>query len=142
LWHLFTSVDFAVFQIIFLALLAVIGMTIKQLPDFAFRSATDYALAMDQTHARYDPVMGAALVDVMERLSLFAVFRSAWFSLGLVVLHPRPDAASVARRQRHPGQPARAVFRPSPARPCCDGRRGAGRRPWRPAQGWLPRPRG
>ena len=31
------------FQIIFLLLLAVIGMTIKQLPDFALRSATDYA---------------------------------------------------------------------------------------------------
>jgi len=86
LWHLFTSVDFAVFQILFLALLAVVGMTIKQLPDFAFRSATDYALAMDQTHARYDPVLGAAVVDVMERLSLFAVFRSPWFSAGLVVL--------------------------------------------------------
>jgi cytochrome c biogenesis protein len=67
-------------------LLAVVGMTIKQLPDFAFRSATDYALAMDQTHARYDPVLGAAIVDVMERLSVFAVFRSPWFSLGLVVL--------------------------------------------------------
>jgi len=86
LWHLFTSVDFAVFQIIFLLLLAVVGMTVKQLPDFAFRSATDYAAALQTTHARYDPVMGAALVDVMERLSLFAVFRSAWFSLGLVVL--------------------------------------------------------
>ena len=33
------SVDFAVVQIIFLALLAVVGMTIRQLPDFAFRSA-------------------------------------------------------------------------------------------------------
>ncbi len=86
MWHLFTSVDFAVFQIIFLALLAVVGMTIKQLPDFAFRSATDYALAMDQTHARYDPVLGAAVVDVMERLAVFAIFRSPWFSLGLVVL--------------------------------------------------------
>jgi cytochrome c biogenesis protein len=86
LWHLFTSVDFAVFQIIFLALLAVVGMTIKQLPDFAFRSATDYAQAMDGTHARYDPVLGAAVVDVMERLSLFSVFRSPWFSAGLVVL--------------------------------------------------------
>jgi cytochrome c biogenesis protein len=64
----------------------VIGMTIKQLPDFAFRSATDYALAMDATHARYDPVLGAGIVDVMERLSLFAVFRSPWFSLGLIVL--------------------------------------------------------
>src|SRR4249919_2336143 len=61
LWHLFTSVDFAVFQIIFLLLLAVVGMTVKQLPDFAFRSATDYGLAMSQTHARYDPVLGAAI---------------------------------------------------------------------------------
>jgi cytochrome c biogenesis protein len=69
-----------------LALLAVIGMTIKQLPDFAFRSATDYATAMDQLRARYDPVLGSAIVDVMERLSLFAVFRSPWFSAGLVVL--------------------------------------------------------
>jgi cytochrome c biogenesis protein len=67
-------------------LLAVVGMTIKQLPDFAFRSATDYATAMDQLHARYDPVLGTAIVDVMERLSLFAVFRSPWFSAGLVVL--------------------------------------------------------
>jgi cytochrome c biogenesis protein len=69
-----------------LALLAVVGMTIKQLPDFAFRSATDYATAMDQLRARYDPVLGSAIVDVMERLSLFAVFRSPWFSAGLVVL--------------------------------------------------------
>ncbi len=81
-----TSVDFAVFQIIVLALLAVIGMTIKQLPDFAFRSATDYATAMEQLHERYDPVLGSAIVGVMERLSLFAVFRSPWFSAGLVVL--------------------------------------------------------
>ncbi len=81
-----TSVDFAVFQIIVLALLAVIGMTIKQLPDFAFRSATDYATAMEQLHERYDPVLGSAIVGVMERLSVFAVFRSPWFSAGLVVL--------------------------------------------------------
>ena len=86
LWHLFTSVDFAVFQIITLALLAVVGMTIKQLPDFAFRSATDHSAALDQLHARYDPVLGSGVVDVMDRLSLFAVFRSPWFSAGLVVL--------------------------------------------------------
>jgi len=67
-------------------LLAVVGMTIKQLPDFAFRSATDYATGMDQLHARYDPVLGQGIVDVMERLSLFSVFRSPWFSAGLVVL--------------------------------------------------------
>ena len=86
MWHLLTSVDFAVFQIIFLLLLAVVGMTVKQLPDFAFRSATDYAAALETTHARYDPVLGAAVVDLMERLSLFSVFRSPWFSAGLVVL--------------------------------------------------------
>jgi cytochrome c biogenesis protein len=67
-------------------LLSVIGMTIKQLPDFAFRSATDYAVAMDQLHGRYDPVLGAVAVDVLERLSLFSVFRSPWFSAALVVL--------------------------------------------------------
>jgi cytochrome c biogenesis protein len=61
-------------------------MTIKQLPDFAFRSATDYASAMNDLHARYDPVLGQGIVDVMERLSLFAVFRSPWFSAGLTVL--------------------------------------------------------
>ncbi len=61
-------------------------MTIKQLPDFAFRSTTDYATAMDQLHGRYDAVLGAAVVDAMERLSLFAVFRSPWFSAALVVL--------------------------------------------------------
>ena len=86
IWRLLTSVDFAVAQIIALVLLAVVGMTIRQLPDFAFRSATDYAVAMEELHARYDPLMGAGIVDVLERLSLFSVFRSPWFSLGLTVL--------------------------------------------------------
>jgi cytochrome c biogenesis protein len=86
LWRLFTSVDFAVAQIIFLVLMAVVGMTIKQLPDFATRSAADYATAMADIHARYDPLMGASLVDTLERLSVFAIFRSAWFSAALVVL--------------------------------------------------------
>jgi cytochrome c biogenesis protein len=86
LWRLFTSVDFAVAQIIFLVLMAVVGMTIKQLPDFATRSATDYATAMADIHARYDPLLGASLVDTLERLSVFAIFRSAWFSAALVVL--------------------------------------------------------
>jgi cytochrome c biogenesis protein len=86
LWGLLTSVDFAVAQIIVLAILAVVGMTIRQLPDFAFRSASDYVAAMEDIHARYDPVMGAGVVDVLERLSVFAIFRSPWFSLGLTVL--------------------------------------------------------
>lgn len=86
MWRLLTSVDFAVAQIIFLVLLAAVGMTIRQLPDFAFRSASDYAMAMEDIHARYDPLMGAGLVDVLDRLSVFSIFRSAWFSAGLTVL--------------------------------------------------------
>ncbi len=86
IWRLLTSVDFAVAQIIVLALLAVVGMTIRQLPDFAFRSAGDYAMAMDAIHARYDPLLGAGLVDILERLSVFAMFRSIWFSAGLTIL--------------------------------------------------------
>lgn len=69
-----------------LALLAVVGMTIRQLPDFAFRSASDYAMAMDAIHARYDPVLGVAVVDVLERLSVFHIFKSIWFSAGLTIL--------------------------------------------------------
>jgi cytochrome c biogenesis protein len=61
-------------------------MTLKQLPDFAFRSAGDYASAMDALHARYDPTLGAAAVVVLERIGAFSMFRSPWFSLGLLVL--------------------------------------------------------
>lgn len=86
MWRLLTSVDFAVAQIIVLALLAVVGMTIRQLPSFAFRSATDYTAALDDLHARYDAVIGAGVVDVLERLGAFAIFRSVWFSAGLTVL--------------------------------------------------------
>jgi cytochrome c biogenesis protein len=73
-------------QIIVLALLALVGMTLKQLPDFAFRSAGDYASAMDALHARYDPTLGAGAVAALERLGAFSMFRSPWFSLGLTVL--------------------------------------------------------
>ncbi|MEO5885681.1 MAG: cytochrome c biogenesis protein ResB [Candidatus Limnocylindrales bacterium] len=86
MWGLFTSVDFAVVQIIILVVMAVIGMTLRQLPDFAFRSASDYAAAMDDLHARYDPTLGAGVVEVFERLALFGIFRSPWFSLSLLVL--------------------------------------------------------
>jgi cytochrome c biogenesis protein len=86
LWRLLTSVDFAVLQIIVLALLAVVGMTIQQLPDFAFRSTSDYVAAMDDLHGRYDPLFGTAIVGVLERLQVFQIFRSTWFSVGLVVL--------------------------------------------------------
>src|SRR5262245_56059906 len=86
LWRLFTSVDFAVIQIILLVLMAVVGMTIRQIPDFALRSATDYAAALDDIHARYDPLLGAAVVDVLDRLWVFTIFKSPWFSVALIVL--------------------------------------------------------
>ncbi len=86
LWRLLTSVDFAVVQIIFLSILAAIGMTLQQLPDFAFRSPGDYAMAMDEIRARYDPVLGPAAVGVLERLGAFSIFKSALFGMGLVVL--------------------------------------------------------
>ena len=84
--RLFTSVDFAVAQIIVLSLMAVVGMTIRQLPTFAFRSAGDYETAMADIHARYDAVFGRAVVDVLERLQVFHLFTSTWFTLGLIVL--------------------------------------------------------
>ncbi len=85
-WRLFTSVDFAVIQIIALAILATVGMILPQLPDSAFRSATDYTDAMAEIHLRLDPALGPMVVDGLERLQLFQVFRSVWFSVGLVVL--------------------------------------------------------
>ena len=86
LWRLFSSVNFAVVQIIVLGLLAVVGMTVRQLPGFAFRSAGDYATEMARLRAIYEPAIGPFGVDVLERLQLFHVFTSTWFSLGLVVL--------------------------------------------------------
>jgi cytochrome c biogenesis protein len=61
-------------------------MTIRQLPGFAFRSAGDYANAMADMHARYDPVFGAGIVAAMERLQVFHIFSSTWFTVGLIVL--------------------------------------------------------
>jgi cytochrome c biogenesis protein len=86
LWRLFTSVNFAVVQIIALGLLAVVGMTVRQLPGFAFRSPGDYAIEMSRLRAIYEPAIGAVGVDVLERLQLFHVFTSTWFGLGLVLL--------------------------------------------------------
>jgi cytochrome c biogenesis protein len=66
--------------------MAVVGMTIRQLPSFALLSQSDYAIEMGKLHDRYDPILGTAVVDAMERLDVFHVFSSWWFSLSLVVL--------------------------------------------------------
>jgi cytochrome c biogenesis protein len=86
LWRLFTSVNFAVVQIVGVTVLAAFGMTIRQLPGFAFRSAGDYATEMEKLRAIYEPVLGVGLVDLMERLQLFRVFTSTPFSVALLVL--------------------------------------------------------
>jgi cytochrome c biogenesis protein len=86
LWRLFTSVNFAVVQIVAVAILATFGMTIRQLPGFAFRSAGDYATEMGKLRSIYEPALGVPAVDLMERLQLFHVFTSVPFSLGLFVL--------------------------------------------------------
>jgi cytochrome c biogenesis protein len=86
IWRLLTSVDFAVIQIIYLSILAAIGMTLQQLPDFAFRSPADYATAIESIHIRYDPVLGPGIVNVLERLGAFSIFKSPIFGIGLVVL--------------------------------------------------------
>jgi cytochrome c biogenesis protein len=41
---------------------------------------------MGKLHDRYDPILGTAVVDAMERFDVFHVFSSWWFSLSLVVL--------------------------------------------------------
>lgn len=92
--------DFAVLQIIVLSLFAVVGMVVRQLPGFAFRSPTDYANEMDRLHALYDPVLGTGAVDLLERLQLFQVFSSAWFSVGLVVLIISIVACTIDRTPR------------------------------------------
>jgi cytochrome c biogenesis protein len=99
-WGLLTSVDFAVLQILALSLFAVVGMVLRQLPGFAFRSPTDYADEMAKLHALYDPTLGKGVVDALERLQLFHVFTSAWFSVGLVVLIVSIVACTIDRTPR------------------------------------------
>lgn len=86
LWRLFTSVNFAVVQIIAVAVLAVFGMTIRQLPSFAFRTPADYSAEMDKLRAIYEPALGVGAVDLIERLQLFHVFTSVPFTIALLVL--------------------------------------------------------
>src|SRR5207249_3511945 len=73
-------------QIVAVAILAVFGMTVRQLPGFAFRSAADYATEMNKLRSIYEPVLGVGGVDVLERLQLFHVFTSTPFSVALLVL--------------------------------------------------------
>ena len=123
LWRLFTSVDFAVVQIIALALLAVFGMTIRQLPDFAFRSRRRLRGRAGRLHARLRPVLGAGPGRPARAAVAVHVFPRPWFSAALLVLIVSIVICTLDRTPRlwrgvgdDPGRPARAVLRPAPAR--------------------------
>ena len=101
-------------------------MTIRQLPDFAFRSAGDYATAMDDHPRPLRPgARAAASVDVLERLerlprsSARRGSASAWSCSS----SRSSSARSTGRRgcgaacRDDPGRPARAVLRPAAAGP-------------------------
>src|SRR5262245_49084551 len=82
------------------SLCAVVGMTLRQLPGFACRSSTDYANEMGKLHDLYDASLGTSVVDALERLQLFHVFSSVWFSVGLVVLIISIVACTIDRTPR------------------------------------------
>ena len=86
LYGLFTSVRFAVLQIVFIALAGVVGIILPQLPSSAFRTTADYATQMDTIRGRLDPGLGSGIVDLFERLGLFRVFSAPWFTFLLVLL--------------------------------------------------------
>jgi len=82
---LLANVQFAMVQIAAITIAATIGVALRQLPDYALLSASDYALEMGQLRALYEPTLGP-LVDVFERLGLFRIFTAPWFTALLVLL--------------------------------------------------------
>ena len=82
---LLANVQFAMVQIAAITIAAAVGVALRQLPDYALLSASDYALEMGQLRALYEPTLGP-LVDVFERLGLFRIFTAPWFTAMLVLL--------------------------------------------------------
>jgi cytochrome c biogenesis protein len=82
---LLANVQFAMVQIAAIALVASVGVALKQLPDYALLSASDYALEMGKLRAIYEPTLGP-LTDLFERLGFFRIFTAPWFSALLVLL--------------------------------------------------------
>jgi cytochrome c biogenesis protein len=82
---LLANVRFAVLQIGVIALASTVGIALRQLPDYALQNAGDYANEMAQLRTEYEPTLGP-LVGIFERLGLFRVFTSPWFTALLVLL--------------------------------------------------------
>ncbi|MBA3778915.1 MAG: cytochrome c biogenesis protein ResB [Chloroflexi bacterium] len=91
-WRTLTSVRFAVLQIIVLAVAGLIGTMVRQVPSFALKSPADYARAMADEHARYDPItilglnVGPGLVNLFDTLGFFRIFSAPWFTVLMTLL--------------------------------------------------------
>jgi len=82
---LLANVQFAMVQIAAISIAASVGVALRQLPDYALLSASDYGVEMGQLRALYEPTLGP-LVDVFERLGLFRIFTAPWFTAMLILL--------------------------------------------------------
>ena len=82
---LLANVQFAMVQIAAIAVAASVGIALRQLPDYALLSASDYAVEMGTLRALYEPTLGP-LVGVFERLGFFRVFTAPWFTAMLILL--------------------------------------------------------
>jgi len=82
---LLANVQFAMVQIAAITIAASIGVALRQLPDYALLSASDYAVEMGELRALYEPTLGP-LVDLFERLGLFRIFTAPWFTALLALL--------------------------------------------------------
>ena len=82
---LLANVQFAMVQIAAITIAATIGVALRQLPDYALLSASDYAVEMGELRALYEPTLGP-LVGLFERLGFFRIFTAPWFTALLVLL--------------------------------------------------------
>ena len=60
---LLANVQFAMVQIAAIALVASVGVALKQLPDYALLSASDYTLEMGKLRAIYEPPLGRSPIS-------------------------------------------------------------------------------
>ncbi|MEY3471418.1 MAG: hypothetical protein RLY63_93, partial [Chloroflexota bacterium] len=82
---LLANVQFAMVQIAAITVAASVGVALRQLPDYALLSASDYAVEMGALRALYEPTLGP-LVGLFERLGFFRIFTAPWFTALLVLL--------------------------------------------------------
>ena len=82
---LLANVQFAMVQIAAIAIAASVGVALRQLPDYALLSASDYAVEMGALRALYEPTLGP-LVGLFERLGFFRIFTAPWFTALLILL--------------------------------------------------------